>query len=452
MLRPFDDTPGMDPDGALDLDLDPSDVGAVGGLAVPTDSEPVDLADALEAAFGDEAAEEFAALPDDDSAGDAEIAGYVARANADNGREHLTALSALSQQMARYKTLTPDEQAERLAAYHAGCAAANLLSAGGLNARTERAAQARVLAGQSAQTELIASMFRLVLIIAREIAADRYGRQKALDILSDLVAEANLALVEAVTTYDPAKCPTFSIYAGRVIRDRVRMSLQKASPVGVAPSWLRLKRIYTVLRPEIEMKLGRNPSEEEMQAELRVVCMRWAADRLTDEQKRLPEVERAVLMESKLRKQGMLGAIDRLPEVLAATHQVGSLDSPLGEDGGSTLGDLLPNAPASGDFDTVEHAELRRDLMHALGTLPEREQQIVLHRFGFIDGEAWTYARLAPMYGVSAERIRQIERNVLTKLRSPAFAGLDTHLPSHPGELRPEPEVITSRRRRPLSR
>ena len=81
-------------------------------------------------------------------------------------------------------------------------------------------------------------------------------------------------------------------------------------------------------------------------------------------------------------------------------------------------------------YDAVEFAELSRDLATALSTLPERERQIMLHRFGFIgDGaEKATYVKLAPMYGVSAERIRQIERNVLGKLRGPNFGYLAGHL------------------------
>lgn len=439
-----------------DEDL-PGDDDVAGLLGDPSLSHLVDgpglLDSELDAAFGEEADDEFAAIPATESEDDAQIAKYVARAASTSGREHLSALSALSQQMERYRPLTPEEQTERLAAYNGGALADAKLLSGKYSAREERSLRVDSRRGKSAQAELIGSMFRLVLIIAREIAADRYGRERALDILPDLVAEANVSLVKAVTTYDPAKCPTFSIYAGRVIRDGVRMSLQKSSPVGVAPSWLRLKRIYTVLRPEIEMKLGRNPTDAEIQHELRIVCMRWAADRLTDDQKQLPEPQRLAIMESKLRKQGMLGAIDRLQEVLSATHQVGSLDTPLGEEGGTSLGDLLPNVSAAQDFDRIEHQELHRDLMKSLAGLADREREIVMYRFGFTDGEQWTYAKLAPLYNVSAERVRQIERNALGKLGGPAFSGLSSHLPSRAGTDPETPdEPAANRRRRPFSR
>lgn len=384
----------------------------------------------VDLAFGTDAAAEFDALSSE-AEEDAHLVELVARASSPSGREHLTSLSALSQQLSVYPPLPPPEQAARIATYRQGVLAAQALASGSVSPRDRRAAERAVHAGERAQTELVGSMYRLALIICQELAAERYGRERMLDMLSDLVSDANIAVVEAVATFDEARSPAFSLYAGRVMRDRVRMVLQKSSTVGVAPSWLRLKRIYTVLRPEVTMKLGRIPTEFEMQAELRVVCMRWASDRLTPEQQQIPEQERRALMESKLRKQGMLGAIDRLSEVLSATQQTTSLDAPLGDGEGARLGDVLAQPTADSGYDAVEHGELREDLMAALATLTEREREIVLYKYGFMDGEQWTYAKLAPQFGVSAERIRQIERNVLAKLRTPSFGNLAPHLLTH---------------------
>lgn len=381
----------------------------------------------VERAFGSDAAAEFDSLASD-AEDDAHLSALVQRASSGAGREHLSALSALSQQMSGFPPLAPADQAERLAIYRRGLAAQDEVNRG---VRTERHAYREIAAGHRAQTELVGSMYRLALIICQELAAERYGRERMLEMLPDLVSEANAAVVEAVGTYDEARSPSFSLYAGRVMRDRVRMTLQRSSTVGVAPSWLRLKRIYTVLRPEVEMRLGRAPLEPEMQAELRVVCLRWAADRLTPEQQQLPAAERQELMESKLRKQGMLGAIDRLSEVLSATQQVTSLDAPVGEADGARVGDSLTAATGDSVYDEVEHAELRADLMAALSSLTEREREIILHKYGFVDGEPWTFAKLAPKFGVSAERIRQIERNVLARLRGPGFTNLAPHLPGY---------------------
>jgi RNA polymerase sigma factor (sigma-70 family) len=408
-----------------------------------------ELSDALEEAFGEQATEEFLAAPTDIE-DDAAIARLVARSSSTQGREQLSALSALSAQMSAYRPLNPAEQAARLSTYRAGRAARAALADPDHPVKSRRVAdlQAAVRRGEYAQTELVGGMYRLVLIISRELAAERYGREKALDMLSDLVGEANVAVVEAIDSFDEERCPTFSIYAGRVIRDRVRMSLQKSTAVGLAPSWLRLKRIYTVLYPEQVMRLGRNPTEEEMQAELLTVCRKWAADRLTPEQQELPEAERLDLMQSKLKKQGMIGAIDRLSEVLHATQQTASLDAPIrGDESGTHLGDLLPQAESGRQYEQVEAAELHRDLFAALAQLTERERQIMLYRFGFIDGDQWTYAKLAPIHGVSAERIRQIERTVIGKLKSPKFAGLAAHLPSYSGTPPDEDRRARSRGR-----
>jgi len=412
----------------------------------PSGRRPDGRLDALEAAFGADIPDEEPDIEHPDGAGstygqmdDAALARYVARATSNHGREQLTAISALAQQMEIYHPLSATEQAEKLAVYRAGVAASARLESGKLSGREQRTARTAARQGEYAQTELVGSMFRLVLIIAREIAAERYGAAKALDMLEDLVGEANVALVQSVADYDERKCPTFAIYAGRVIRDRVRMSLQKQSALGVAPSWLRLKRIYTVRVPELEMALGRKPTEVEIKADLRRVCMEWAAKKLTDADRQLPLAEQHALMEAKLRKQGMLGAIDKLQEVLITTHQVSSLDSPLAEESGSTLGDLLAGPTDTSTFaDPVEFAELSRDLQAALATLPEREREIMLYRFGFYppppDAKDWTYVKLAPKYGVSAERVRQIERNVLAKLRGPGFTNLSGHLPSQLGD------------------
>lgn len=386
-----------------------------------------ELTEELEDAFGEETPDE---TPDliDDAEDEAEIARYVARATSGSGRESVSALSSLSQQMQPYPVLSVEEQHAALAAYNAGLAARAQLAAGTAG-RKRRQLEETARRGESAHAQLVGSMFRLVLVIARENAAQRYGRERSLDMLSDLVAEANVAVVEAVDSYDPAKCPAFNTYAGRVVRDRVRMCLSKTSSVGLAPSWLRLKRLATVLSPEVAARLGRTPNTAEMQEALHVVCLKWAKDRLTDAQRMLPEEEQLALMEAKLRKQGMLGAIERYEEVMIATQQVASLDSPVGDEGGARLADMLPGVGGSSEFEAVELDELRRDLMAALSALPERDREIVLYRFGFMDGEQWTYARLAPRYKVSAERIRQIERNVLTKLRGPGFGALGAHLP-----------------------
>lgn len=365
---------------------------------------------------------------------EARLDALIERSQNLEGREHLSALSALSQSMAGYPPLPPDEQLKRLRLYRQGLAAQEKLDSGRLKGRHERAARAEVLAGRQAQTELVGSMYRLVLLICQEQATMRYGRERMLTMLPDLVSEGNTAVLTAISSFDPDRsdrAPAFSKYAGRVIRDWVRGLVHKGDQVGVPVSWSRLKRLYVARYPEVEVELGRAPTEAEMQEELRIICFRWERSRLSAADKQLSEADQNVIIEQKLRKQGMLGGIEKLGQLLTATASTSSLDSPVGDDDGATLGDMLPEETSDSPYDAVEHQELHNDLMAALSTFTERERQIVLHKYGFVDGEQWTYAKLAPMFNVSPERIRQIERSVLQKLGGTSFDRLAPHLPGH---------------------
>jgi RNA polymerase nonessential primary-like sigma factor len=122
-------------------------------------------------------------------------------------------------------------------------------------------------------------------------------------------------------------------------------------------------------------------------------------------------------MLERLRKQGMLGAIAKLDDVLAATQNDGSFDAPVG-DGEGTLADIIKDeGPEVGS--RLEHAEMQQAVHEALRGLEPRERDIIMHRYGFVDGEMWTYAKISEMYNVSPERIRQIERATIDRLRLP---------------------------------
>lgn len=363
---------------------------------------------------------------------DERLDALIARAQNLEGREHLSSLSALSQRMNAYEPLSGPEQLKCIAAVKAGVGAQRALDKGGLSARKVREHKRVAARGQEAQAELVGSMYRLVLVICQEQAADRYGRERMWAMLPDLVSEANLAVLGAVKTFNPSRpgaAPSFSKYAGRVIRDRVRTLVHRGEHTGVPVAWLRLKRLYVARYPEVVTELGRAPSEAEMQDELRAMCFSWTRSRLSVEEQQLSESEQQLLVEAKLRRQGMLGGIERLGQVLTATTASTSLDAPVGEEGNSTLVDTLKTPTSGGEFEQVEAAELRDDLMAALRSFTDREQEIVLRKYGFVDGEQWTYARLAPLFDVSPERIRQIERSVLAKLAGSSFDSLSAHLP-----------------------
>ncbi len=272
-------------------------------------------------------------------------------------------------------------------------------------------------------------MFRLSMVIARENSSERFGREKSLYLLEDLVAEANLALVEALPRYNPDRCPYFPVYAARVIRDRVRATLLKTSlhsSITMPAAWVRVARIAAYTVNDLQKTLGRAATTEETQEMLRKHCLIWARDHLTDNQKALPEKEQQKLMKAKLIKQGIWGAINHYDDIVSISRKTKSLDSPVTYDSGTSQVDLIDTATlvGGGGIDALDASMLRSDMAHALKNLTERERNIIVKRFGLDGGSPMTYATLAPMFNLSAERIRQIEAGVFQKLRSPEFSSL----------------------------
>lgn len=345
----------------------------------------------------------------------------------------LSALSAYQRAADRHGNMSPEDQLIMAARYQdAMKLKASLEDNTTLTGQELRAAQRTVRGMDLMLEKLTSSCWRLAWLIVRENAEARFGREKASELLPDLMSEANVALVESVRNFDPTRTPSFATYAARNVRNHVRMIISGEGYIHLAPSWSRLKRIASARVPELTAELGRTPSKEEIQADLLETCLNWAEKKLTDDQRLLPEQERHEIKLAKLRKQGMLRALREIDEVMAATQSVASLDQPVGEAGGSTLGDLIPGQSGGGLFDTVELGELRNTIGVALATLTDRERDIVMLRFGFVDSENWTYARIAERYDVTPERIRQIERAVLGKLSSPhgQYSALASFLPS----------------------
>jgi RNA polymerase primary sigma factor len=324
--------------------------------------------------------------------------------------------------MERYPQLPPDEQLQLVRLFQAGKAAQEALDSGRkVSASKERTLRAEVRRGAQAMEALTGANFRLLYLIAREKAEERYGKEKASKLLPDLIGETNIALMEAAAVYDVGKGPNFPTYLAKVVRDRVLATLSKQNLMKCPPSWTRVKRIYTVRYAKLTEELGRTPTMEEMQKDLLRVCMEWAEERLTAEQRNLPKVAKEEAMLERLRKQGMLGAIAKLDEVLSATQVASSFDAPVGE-GEGTLADII-GGENEDHGSGLERQEMQEAVREVLLGLDEREREIILHRYGFIDGEMWTYARISELYNVSPERIRQIERATIGKLRLPHDQG-----------------------------
>ncbi len=353
-----------------------------------------------------------------------------------NTNRELTALSAFQRTADRYPQLNPAAQLELADRYRQGQAASLRLAEPKLGKRERDKLQHLVDEGTRAMEHLCASCWRLAWLIVREQAERRFGRDKATDLLPDLMQEANGALVQAVRDFDPTRIPNFHTYAAQVVRNHTRMVLGRDGYLRLAPAWVRVKRITAARLPELTTELGRTPTKEELQQSLLEYCLKWADQRLTPEQQSLPEPQKNDLRMAKLRKQGMLGAIRDIDDVIAAAQSPVSLDAPVGAEGSATLGDLIPGQAGAELFDTVELNELRRAISRSLEALTDRERDVIIRRFGLDGGESWTCAMLGERYGVSSERIRQVERAALAKLASPhgQFATLASFLPGLSGE------------------
>jgi len=358
-----------------------------------------------------------------DTVSEQQIEKWVKRSSLGN-LSSVSSLSAYTRRMEQYPQLKAAEQIELAYGVKAARAEIEKIQSKKKPAASDerRIRELRAYVDKASET-LAGSSFRLVLLICRELAEERHGRERALDVMPDLVGEAKVALVEAIMDFDVERCPLFATYAARVIRDRVRALLGRDGAIRLPPSWNRLKRIAAVRIPQLGSELGRPPTREEIYNDLLARCLAWAESKLTEEQAKLPKKQRLDVMMAKLRKQGMIGALDSLDDVLQASQGTASLDATVSDDGGATLGDMMSAEASSSLLDDVEHDELRDLFARVLSGLDERERRIVIARYGLDGSEPRTYVEIGEVFGVTAERVRQIERAVLGKIREGDHSG-----------------------------
>ncbi|MEU9999986.1 RNA polymerase sigma factor [Streptomyces sp. NPDC048370] len=306
---------------------------------------------------------------DEDDAPAQQVA--VAGATADPVKDYL-------KQIGKVPLLNAEQEVELAKRIEAGLFAEDkLANSDKLAPKLKRELEIIAEDGRRAKNHLLEANLRLVVSLAK-----RYTGRGMLFL--DLIQEGNLGLIRAVEKFDYTKGYKFSTYATWWIRQAItRAMADQARTIRIPVHMVEVINKLARVQRQMLQDLGREPTPEELAKEL-----------------------------------------DMTPEKVIEVQKYGrepiSLHTPLGEDGDSEFGDLIEDSEAVVPADAVSFTLLQEQLHSVLDTLSEREAGVVSMRFGLTDGQPKTLDEIGKVYGVTRERIRQIESKTMSKLRHPS--------------------------------
>ncbi len=313
--------------------------------------------------------ESFTLADDDDDAPAVQVA--TAGATADPVKDYL-------KQIGKVALLNAGEEVELAKRIEAGLFAEEKLNSGTrLTPTAKRELEWIAHDGRRGKNHLLEANLRLVVSLAKRYTG------RGMQFL-DLIQEGNLGLIRAVEKFDYTKGFKFSTYATWWIRQAItRAMADQARTIRIPVHMVEVINKLARVQRQMLQDLGREPTPEELAKEL-----------------------------------------DMTPEKVVEVQKYGrepiSLHTPLGEDGDSEFGDLIEDSEAVVPADAVSFTLLQEQLHSVLDTLSEREAGVVSMRFGLTDGQPKTLDEIGKVYGVTRERIRQIESKTMSKLRHPS--------------------------------